>query len=100
MAGVPTTGWSVRSDGATGRNSLPFKAQWRMAGSVSHAFTHFDLTLEVWLAEWADGTLPLEGWWTAPEALSKEALPTVMKKALVAAIPSLASRFAKGNNSA
>jgi adenine-specific DNA glycosylase len=59
-------------------------ALWRQAGEpVVHVFTHFRLELEV---AWArvpakDGAkLAPDGVWVAPGALSRYALPTVMKK--------------------
>ncbi len=84
MSEVPTTGWNARQDGETGPEAAPFQAQWRKAGTIRHVFTHFELRLVVYRARTgeADG----EGWWSAPEAIDGEALPTVMKKAIAAAI--------------
>lgn len=89
MSEPPTTDWNARSDGLTGQRAAPFEAAWREAGSIRHVFTHFELTLEVWLAE-LDGSELLdgvEGWWSSPADLPGEALPTVMKKAITSAIP-------------
>ncbi len=62
----------------------PVVALWHQAGApVVHVFTHFRLELEV---AWArvpakDGAkLAPDGVWVAPGALSRYALPTVMKK--------------------
>ena len=54
------------------------------AGTVRHVFTHFELRLIVYMARTgeADG----EGWWSTPDAIGGEALPTVMKKAIATAI--------------
>ena len=86
MSGVPTTDWGVRKDGETGIAQAPFASDWQMVGKISHVFTHFSLELEVWVARGI--TRPtLEGWWVDAGKLSDEALPTVMKKVIAAAIP-------------
>lgn len=94
MAAVPTTDWTVRKDGATGREAAPFAADWEPAGTVNHVFTHFELRLDVYRAadigsDTASRTGGVEGWWSPPAAIAGEALPTVMKKAIAAAIPHL-----------
>ena len=87
MTEVPTTGWTARRDGETGAQAAPFAADWRRRGSIRHVFTHFELELEVWLAEGLDGTQPDEAaWWSPPGRLTDEALPSVMKKVIGAAI--------------
>lgn len=88
MTGLPTTNWTVRADGATGAKSAPFAADWRSKGVITHVFTHFELRLEVFHAV-VTGTPDHEGWWSDPDSLPGEALPTVMKKALGAAFPTL-----------
>ena len=93
MSGVPTTNWTVRADGATGAKSAPFAADWRSKGVITHVFTHFELRLEVFHAV-VTGAPDHEGWWSGRDSLPGEALPTVMKKALRAAFPTL---FRKGN---
>ena len=87
MAEPPTTGWSARTNGATGAEAAPFEAAWRPAGAIRHVFTHFELTLEVWRAEGVSLPAPQGWWWARREAISSQALPTVMKKAIEAAIP-------------
>ncbi|HVK79650.1 MAG TPA: NUDIX domain-containing protein, partial [Verrucomicrobiae bacterium] len=74
MAALPTTEW--RSETWTRAEALkhaPVKAKWRAAGAVRHVFTHFALTLEVYVA---DAAPKGEGWWG-----DVRALPTVFKKA-------------------
>lgn len=88
MTGLPSSDWSVRSDGATGPGAAPFAAAWRDKGVVSHTFTHFELRLEVFHAVVA-GETDHSGWWSARDLVAGEALPTVMKKALAAALPDL-----------
>ena len=88
MSGVPTTNWTVRADGETGIDAAPFKANWKPAGTIVHVFTHFELRLDVYRA---DVTFPPagEGWWASPDDLPGEALPSVMRKAITAALPDI-----------
>ncbi|MEP6567357.1 MAG: A/G-specific adenine glycosylase [Mesorhizobium sp.] len=86
MTEVPTTGWTARIDGATTDAAAPFPANWRRAGQIAHVFTHFALDLEVFRAE-VNGAAPVGHFWSLAHEISGEALPTVMKKAIEAAIP-------------
>ncbi|MBP0614799.1 A/G-specific adenine glycosylase [Jiella mangrovi] len=84
MSEPPTSDWSARGDGALGPDAAPFEANWQPVGEIEHGFTHFRLTLEVWRAENVrDGSS--DGWWSRPEDVASEALPTVMRKVLKAA---------------
>lgn len=87
MAGVPTTAWTVRADGETGIDAAPFPARWQAASEIVHVFTHFELRLSVFHATVAGASPPAGSWWSLPSALSGEALPSVMKKAIAAALP-------------
>ncbi|PSJ61419.1 A/G-specific adenine glycosylase [Pseudaminobacter soli (ex Li et al. 2025)] len=87
MTEVPTTGWTARVDGLTTADAAPFPADWQMAGSISHVFTHFSLELQVFRATVSGDSGPSGHFWAAADALHGEALPTVMKKAIEAAIP-------------
>ncbi|WEX07810.1 A/G-specific adenine glycosylase [Chelativorans sp. AA-79] len=87
MTEVPTTAWNARQDGARDAAAAPFPADWRGCGVVAHVFTHFALHLSVFRAEVEGLAAPAGHWWSAPEELLGEALPTVMKKAIEAAIP-------------
>lgn len=87
MAEPPTSDWNSRQNGETGKQAAPFAAAWRPAGAISHVFTHFELSLSVWLADGLDLSAPEGWWWSKPAALGGEALPTVMKKAIAAALP-------------
>ena len=92
MTGLPTTGWSARTDGETGAQGAPFGGDWKPADAITHVFTHFELRLSVWRA---DGVAREPGkgqWWSAPGDIAGEALPTVMKKALESAIPGITKR--------
>jgi A/G-specific adenine glycosylase len=96
----------------------PFKAAWKKCpGIVRHTFTHFELEVEVWVAQLSNkqklswpanaghpgdagrmggvDTPPLcakgghdgSGKWVLPEKLGSVALPTVMRKILAQALP-------------
>jgi A/G-specific adenine glycosylase len=71
----------------------PFSAAWREAGAVVHVFTHFRLELMVWRADVAGGEPPRGAWWSPRVALPGEALPSVMKKAIEAAMPGATKRI-------
>jgi len=63
----------------------PFKAKWKKkTGIVRHGFTHFELEIEVYVAE-VTKRPKVEGRWVAD--LSTAALPTVMKKIVEHAFP-------------
>jgi len=86
MTEVPTTAWTARVDGATTQAAAPFPGDWRRAGTITHVFTHFALELEVFHAH-IKGDAPAGHFWSHAQEISGEALPTVMKKAIEAAIP-------------
>ena len=87
MSEVPTTAWTARVDGATGVEAAPFPADWMRKGSIGHVFTHFSLDLTIYAAEVAFHEAPVGHFWSKPGWINDEALPTVMKKAIEAAIP-------------
>ncbi|RKE85773.1 A/G-specific adenine glycosylase [Rhizobium sp. AG855] len=87
MTEVPTTAWTSRQDGETGVDAAPFPAAWQPAGAISHVFTHFELRLSIFRAGPIDIPSGDHGFWVPVIELDGEALPTVMKKAIVAAIP-------------
>ncbi len=84
MSEVPTTGWTHRVNGKTGKAAAPFKSDWQFKGTVRHTFTHFHLELEVWHTVF-DGEPNEEGWWSSPDELPNEALPSVMRKVIAIA---------------
>jgi A/G-specific adenine glycosylase len=87
MSEAPTTAWTARVDGATSADAAPFPAEWSRTGSISHVFTHFALELAVYRADVADAPLKPGDRWARLADIHNEALPTVMKKAIEAAIP-------------
>jgi A/G-specific adenine glycosylase len=86
MTEPPGTIWD---EGATpSRTGAPFPAAWRDAGTVIHVFTHFRLELRVYCAHVGRVKKAPSGcWWSSAGSISGEALPSVMKKAIEAALP-------------
>ena len=82
--GFPGTGW----DGTT--ELPPVQADWHRAGTVSHTFTHFHLTLTVQTATLRHDATPLRGDFHGPNLFSPQDLPTLMRKAHNLAYPDLA----------
>ena len=82
MMEVPSTAWGEIA--STPETQAPLAAGWiELPGRVDHTFTHFQLELAVMKADGiTDGTLRDDGdyRWTRPEDISREALPTVMRK--------------------
>lgn len=89
MAEVPGSGWSESSREVEPLVDVPIMAEWRrLPGTVVHVFTHFRLELNVYCARFgAMEKAPAGFWWAPAETLPGEALPSVMKKAIEAAIP-------------
>ncbi len=86
MAEVPSHGWDSKPASI---EAPPLAAEWaRAAGPVIHVFTHFRLELAVLRARMPEDTPAPEGhWWSLPEDLPAEALPSLMRKAIEAALP-------------
>jgi A/G-specific adenine glycosylase len=95
MTEIPTTAWTARQDGETSAEAAPFKAGWESAGTVTHVFTHFELRLSIFRVAIGERVQTDDGWWEPVTNLEAQALPTIMKKAIAAAIP-LAFKTAKG----
>lgn len=96
MAEPPTSGWTARVDGGTGVEAAPFPAAWHPAGTIRHVFTHFELSLDIFRADGVSRAAPAGWWWSGPDEIPGEALPTVMKKAIEAAIPGITRRNKAG----
>jgi A/G-specific adenine glycosylase len=89
MTEVPTTAWTSRVDGASDESAAPFAADWENCGIITHVFTHFELRLTVFRAKILsrEPSLRNDEWWEPVTNLENQALPTVMKKAIVLALP-------------
>ena len=66
----------------TRHRHAPQPATWRRAGSASHGFTHFELSITLYAAEVP--SITSEGFLRPADALAGEALPSVMRKCLAA----------------
>lgn len=97
MTEVPTTGWTSRLDGETTPEAAPFSGNWKLVGSINHVFTHFSLELDIFKAK-TDAQAPDGHFWSPPRDISGEALPTVMKKAIEAAIPGATQKHPRGQH--
>lgn len=82
MAEVPGTVWSTDFAEEMALSSAPVTARWhKHAGVATHTFTHFHLEVTVYSTTLTDSTpLPEGCWWSRPEEIEGEALPTVMRK--------------------
>ena len=94
MSEVPTTAWTARIDGDTTAGGAPFAADWKRAGRISHVFTHFSLELEVFRSAVGEMDAPMGHFWSPQHEIHGQALPTVMKKVIEAAIPGSTQRLA------
>lgn len=84
MIGLPGSPWESEPIGDP-LTFAPAEAPWRSAGAVAHVFTHFRLELDVFAAE---GNA-VDGEWRDPVTVR---MPTVMRKALDAALKTQAER--------
>jgi A/G-specific adenine glycosylase len=88
MMEPPTTDWrsETRSEDAL-LAEAPLAADWRrVLAPVTHTFTHFHLTLDVFTADLLAGTPAPNGCrWVSADDLQGEALPSVMRKVFAAA---------------
>ncbi len=78
MTEVPGSHW----DHQPGEPAFPLKGNWQNKGRVIHVFTHFRLELDVWHLQLTGDMAGSEGWWSAPENLGNEALPSLFRKVL------------------
>ena len=98
MAEVPGTEWSSRISRLPALSQAPIQAEWRTAPeTVVHVFTHFRLRLSGWTARVSGrARAPAGHWWASADDLPNEALPSVMKKAIEAALPGATRRRTPG----
>jgi A/G-specific adenine glycosylase len=88
MLEVPSTEWgAAMPDAPAALKAAPATGRWRrVPGVVTHTFTHFHLTLQVWRVENARFVAPDGCRWYPRKALEGEALPSVMRKVLAHAL--------------
>ncbi len=80
MLGLPTSEWRASPwTKAEALAAAPLASPWRRAGEVNHVFTHFSLTLEVYVA--SSGTARAGFVWT-PFDEAMAATPSLFRKAL------------------
>ena len=97
MLQPPLGEWRARFPGRDDAlREVPFRGRWtKKHGFVRHGFTHFQLELEVWTAQFSARPNG-KGRWYAPAELGRAALPTVMRKLIAHArgedLPLLAKR--------
>lgn len=100
MTEVPGSEWVHAYDEVVALAAAPqfkVKPKWqRVAGVVTHVFTHFPLELAVFTASVPAKASPPEGMrWVALAQLGEEALPNVMRKVVMHALPHEAKTFAR-----
>lgn len=96
MAEIPSSVWNAQSQSKL--DEAPFPLDWQPSGAITHVFTHFTLMLDVYRAAFPGNAAPSGMWWSSPTDIAGEALPTVMKKAIEAAIPHAFKRPAKARS--
>jgi A/G-specific adenine glycosylase len=94
MTEVPTTEWRADFDEANALSDAPklaHKTSWRrLAGVVTHVFTHFPLELVVLTARLPKSATAPDGTrWIARDDIAGAALPSVMRKVLAHALGKL-----------
>jgi A/G-specific adenine glycosylase len=87
MTEIPGTCWETHFDAASVASQAPVEASYRKLGrEVTHAFTHFALRLDIYVAEIPSRRRAPKGYRFVPEcSLYKEAFPSVMRKIIDAA---------------
>jgi A/G-specific adenine glycosylase len=86
MTELPGTHWETDFDSASAAKQAPVAASYRkLDQAIAHAFTHFALQLEIYVAEVANERRAPNGYrWTPARDLDKEAFPGVMRKVIEA----------------
>ena len=98
MTEVPGSDWTNRASDLDPAAHAPIQADWRrLSAAVVHVFTHFRLELNVYCTRvGAMEQAPPGCWWAPAETLAGEALPSVMKKVIEAALPGATRRQQDG----
>lgn len=87
MLEVPSTDW--RTEGwqkAEAGKAAPLDVDWTVKATIDHVFTHFSLEMTMWRAEADADWVPETGSWYRVDQIDALALPSVMKKAIRAAL--------------
>ena len=102
MSEVPGSEWTSRRRPLGDIAESPIQTDWRpVPAAVVHVFTHFRLELNVYCGRLVTMEQPPPGhWWSSPDALPGEALPSVMKKVVEAALPGATRKPAKKDRAA
>ncbi len=97
MTEIPGTGWETLLDAALAARQAPVEASYRkLDRQVAHAFSHFHLRLDIYVAEVASWRRAPMGYRFVPERrLDKEAFPSVMRKIIEAVRQTLERPAAK-----
>jgi A/G-specific adenine glycosylase len=87
MTELPNTIWMEAHDPKRALREAPMIADYRrLATRVAHVFTHFSLSLDIFVAETAQETeAPIGCRWVKDAELDSEALPSLMRKIVTAA---------------
>lgn len=87
MTEIPGTQWSGDFDIAQALQEAPMPAAYRkLMPVVEHVFTHFALTLSIFVADVPQNAATPEGCrWVAAKALDEEAFPSLMRKVVALA---------------
>ena len=82
MMEIPGTAWETHFDAASAAKQAPVEASYRkLDKSVSHAFTHFALRLDIYVADVPSRRRAPAGYRFVPDcSLDQEAFPSVMRK--------------------
>ena len=88
MTEVPSGTWTTAKSAADDVSAAPFEGPWRVLPiCVEHTFTHFHLIQTVRVLDvLQDRPAPADMWWSPPAELGGEALPTVFRKVVSAAL--------------
>jgi A/G-specific adenine glycosylase len=82
MTELPGTAWETHFNAALAARQAPIEASyWKLDRQVAHAFTHFTLRLDIYVAEVPSSRRAPKGYRFVPDrGLDKEAFPSVMRK--------------------
>ena len=85
MLECPGTDW-IEGEAPSRDIAASFQAEWIQADAVRHVFTHFELSLAVWVSEAPESYRPNVGHWVDMDNVKAMGLPSVMAKAVRSAL--------------